>query len=121
MQTLHSYVNAKLTRYATANVTTTKQNSIAYGIVTITVLCYLIHWSGLSGPIYSNVYWISNNALGYTLLIKLISSVQIGKVHLILLLYTLMIMYDCFFVFKTDVMVAVATRIENPMKFIIPD
>ena len=32
-----------------------------------------------------------------------------------------MIVYDCFFVFKTDVMVTVATRIENPMKFIIPD
>ena len=32
-----------------------------------------------------------------------------------------MIVYDCIFVFKTDVMVTVATKIENPMKFIIPD
>lgn len=40
---------------------------------------------------------------------------------MILLLYAFMIVYDCFFVFKTDVMVTVATRIENPMKFIVPD
>ena len=32
-----------------------------------------------------------------------------------------MVIYDCFFVFKTDVMVTVATRIDNPMKFIVPD
>ena len=31
-----------------------------------------------------------------------------------------MILYDCFFVFGSDVMVTVATKIENPMKFIFP-
>lgn len=31
-----------------------------------------------------------------------------------------MIVYDCVFVFATDVMVKVATSIDNPMKFIFP-
>ena len=31
-----------------------------------------------------------------------------------------MIVYDCVFVFASDVMVKVATSIENPMKFIFP-
>mmetsp|Transcript_23486 Transcript_23486/g.31474 ORF Transcript_23486/g.31474 Transcript_23486/m.31474 type:complete len:88 (+) Transcript_23486:647-910(+) len=31
-----------------------------------------------------------------------------------------MIIYDCVFVFASDVMVTVATQIENPMKFIFP-
>ena len=76
-----------------------------------------------SGPIafwQEQLYWISNDAIGYTLLIKLVSSVQIGKFHLVMLLYTAMIFYDCFFVFASDIMVTVATQIENPMKFLIP-
>ena len=31
-----------------------------------------------------------------------------------------MIAYDCLFVFASDVMVKVATSIDNPMKFIFP-
>ena len=31
-----------------------------------------------------------------------------------------MIAYDCIFVFTFDVMVTVATKIDNPMKFIFP-
>ena len=31
-----------------------------------------------------------------------------------------MLIYDCFFVFATDVMITVATKVSNPMKFIIP-
>ena len=31
-----------------------------------------------------------------------------------------MIVYDCVFVFASDVMVTVATKIDNPMKFIFP-
>ncbi len=54
------------------------------------------------------------------MLIKLVSSVQIGKVPLVLLLYAAMIAYDCIFVFASDVMVKVASSIENPMKFIFP-
>lgn len=37
-----------------------------------------------------------------------------------MLLYVAMIVYDCVFVFASDVMVKVATSIENPMKFIFP-
>lgn len=61
-----------------------------------------------------------NDAIGYTLMIKLVSSVQIGKFPLVALLFAAMILYDCFFVFASDVMVTVATKIENPMKFIFP-
>ena len=54
------------------------------------------------------------------MLIKLISSIQISKFYLIALLYALMLVYDCFFVFGSDVMVTVATTVENPMKFVFP-
>lgn len=54
------------------------------------------------------------------MLIKLVSSVQIGKFHLVVFLYAVMIVYDCVFVFASDVMVTVATKIDNPMKFIFP-
>lgn len=36
------------------------------------------------------------------------------------LLYAAMIFYDCFFVFASDIMVTVATKVENPMKFVFP-
>lgn len=75
------------------------------------------------GPTFfwqKQLYWVSNDVIGYTLLIKLVSSVQIGRVPLVLLLYAAMIAYDCIFVFASDVMVKVATSIENPMKFIFP-
>lgn len=39
---------------------------------------------------------------------------------MVVLLYVAMIVYDCVFVFASDVMVKVATSIENPMKFIFP-
>lgn len=40
---------------------------------------------------------------------------------MILLLYMFMIVYDCFFVFSSNIMVTVATQIDNPMKFIMPN
>ena len=75
MQTLYSYINAKLSKYATEEISQRSQSMIAGSIVTLTVLCYLIHFIISSGVIYSNMYWISNNAIGYTLLIKLISCI----------------------------------------------
>ena len=39
---------------------------------------------------------------------------------MVALLYAAMILYDCIFVFASDVMVTVATQIDNPMKFIFP-
>ena len=114
-------MKAKLALYATNEISPSAQRVIAGIIVTFTVLSYLMHYMVSTGVVQSNLYWLSNNAIGYTLLIKLISSIQIGKVHLVLLLYAFMVLYDCFFVFGSEVMVTVATRIDNPMKFIIPD
>ena len=100
------------------------------GLITAaTALCYIIYLVNInvegessesSGFWQKQLYWISNDAIGYTLLIKLISTIQIGKFHLVCILYATMVIYDCFFVFASDVMVTVATRVDNPMKFIFP-
>ena len=98
-------------------------------ITAVVALCYGLHLlsddatkAGSQGHAFwqKQLYWICNDAIGYTLLIKLVSSVQIGKFPLVALLFAAMIFYDCFFVFASDVMVTVATKIENPMKFIFP-
>ena len=119
MQTLYSYVKAKLSVYATQEISTKYQKVLSGLIVLMTVFFYVLHFIP-DVPKNNALYWISGNSIGYTLLIKLISSVQIGKVHFILLLFVIMIAYDCFFVFKTDIMITVASGFENPMKFIVP-
>ena len=130
-QTLYSYLKAKSGSIGDSQVTV----KVLAGVLTlITALCYILHLlvdsqdshqgppgtGGSSSFWQKQLYWISNDAIGYTLLIKLVSSVQIGKLHLVLGLYALMITYDCIFVFASDVMVTVATQVENPMKFIFP-
>lgn len=130
-QTLYSYLKAKSSGSNLGG----GQNQIAVkvfaGVLTaITALSYVLHLivdkdGDIAKQMASSfwqkqLYWISNDAIGYTLLIKLVSTVQIGKFHLVLALYALMITYDCIFVLASDVMVTVATKVENPMKFIFP-
>ena len=95
MQTLYSYVKAKLSVYATQEISQKYQKILSIIIVAMTVFSYLLNFIP-GAPKIDALYWISGNSIGYTLLIKLISSVQIGKVHYILLLYVMMVVYDCF-------------------------
>ena len=83
-------------------------------ITAVIALCYVLHLVNADVKASSffwqrQLYWVSNDTIGYTLLIKLVSSVQIGKFSLVVLLYVSMIIYDCVFVFASDVMVTVAT------------
>ena len=130
-QTLYSYLKAKSATYRAES---NRQVAVRLfsGVVTAaTALCYVVYLvnDGKESKSDSNnhlfwwqrhLYWVSNDAIGYTLLIKLVATIQVGKFRLIALLFAAMICYDCFFVFGSDVMVTVATKVENPMKFVFP-
>ena len=74
MQTLYSYVKAKLAVYATQEISLRYQKILAVIIAAMTVLSYALHFVP-GAPKLDVLHWISGNSLGYTLLIKLISSV----------------------------------------------
>ena len=115
-QTLYSYLKAKSGSSFDENQVTIK---VFAGVLTlVTALCFVLHFlvdkdvsaQQMTASFWQKqLYWISNDAIGYTLLIKLVSSVQIGKFHLVVGLYALMIIYDCIFVFASDIMITVAT------------
>ena len=128
-QTLYSYLKAKSVIYRNDTGSMVAVKLFASVITAATAICYIIYLVNInvegdrsesSAFWQKQLYWISNDAIGYTLLIKLVSTIQIGKFHLVCILYAAMIIYDCFFVFASDVMITVATRVENPMKFIFP-
>lgn len=126
-QTLYNYLKVKSTPYRSDHNSKVAIRLFAGVLTAATALCYIMHLvnDGGEGSVKQSfwqrqLYWVSNDAIGYTLLIKLASTIQVGKFHLVTLLYAVMILYDCFFVFASDIMVTVATKVENPMKFVFP-
>lgn len=114
-------MKAKLAHYSSRKRVANEENNtelmvkgFAALITAVIALCYVLHLVNADVKASSffwqrQLYWVSNDTIGYTLLIKLVSSVQIGKFSLVVLLYVSMIIYDCVFVFASDVMVTVAT------------
>ncbi|CAN6674495.1 hypothetical protein TRVA0_055S00166 [Trichomonascus vanleenenianus] len=64
--------------------------------------------------------WIFNNIIGASLAITGISTIRLGSLKVGLLMLALLFCYDIYFVFGTDVMVTVATKVEGPIKLEVP-
>lgn len=82
----------------------------AFGFIYCILYLYLI------GP----KNWVLNNFLGYSIVVWGISKTKVPNFRIAVLLLTLFFIYDVYFVFGTDVMVSVATKLEVPAKLIMP-
>lgn len=65
--------------------------------------------------------WILNNILGFSIVVMGISRTKIPSFKIATLFLTLFFFYDIYFVFGTDVMLSVATKVEIPAKLVVPN
>merc|ERR1712137_309635 len=63
-------------------------------------------------------HWMANNVLGFAFCIQGIALISPGRYHIGCILLGLLLIYDIFWVFGTDVMVTVATSFEGPIKLL---
>lgn len=71
---------------------------------------------------YHNAHdnWILNNIVGISVVASHLMKLRIPSVKVGTLLLTLFFFYDIYFVFGTDIMLTVATKIKTPSKLLIP-
>ena len=69
----------------------------------------------------NNKNWILNNIFGLMVVSMGISNTSIPNFQICSIFLILFFLYDIYFVFFTEIMVKVATEIEIPAKFIIPN
>jgi minor histocompatibility antigen H13 len=65
-------------------------------------------------------FWVCNNIIGVTLSVSAIALLKIKDFKTGLLVLWGLFIYDCFWVFKTDVMVSVAKGLNSPIKLMFP-
>jgi len=65
-------------------------------------------------------HWMANNVLGFAFCIQGIALISPGRYHIGCILLGLLLIYDIFWVFGTDVMITVATSFEGPIKLLFP-
>lgn len=66
-------------------------------------------------------HWVLNNIIGAIFTLVGIACVKVPKFSVALVLHWLLFLYDIFFVFGTEVMVSVATRMDVPIKLKFPN
>lgn len=64
--------------------------------------------------------WIIGNIIGASLAITGIRTMRLGSFTVGLIVFIGMFLYDIYFVFGTDVMMTVATKVEAPVKLLVP-
>ena len=81
------------------------------------------------GILFSIAYWlptsmaqkfIVSNVIAWSIAMVSLGTIGLGSFQTAAILLAGLFCYDCFFVFGTDVMMTVATKIEAPVKFIFP-
>lgn len=65
--------------------------------------------------------WILSNVLGFSIVVMGISRTKIPTFRIATLFLTLFFLYDIYFVFGTDVMLSVATKVDIPAKLVVPN
>ncbi|VEU24336.1 DEKNAAC105560 [Brettanomyces naardenensis] len=83
-------------------------------------VCSVIFTLGLSVLDYSN-NWLLSNVAGSVFAIYGVAKCRITSFKVAVALLVLFFAYDIYFVFGTDVMVAVATNVDIPVKLMIPN
>jgi len=80
----------------------------------IGVLCAAIYWS----PAAMSQKYIISNILAWSLAVVSLGSISLGAFQTGVILLAGLFFYDIFWVFGTDVMMTVATKVEAPVKFL---
>ncbi|CAD2218478.1 minor histocompatibility antigen H13 [Angomonas deanei] len=65
-------------------------------------------------------HWIVNNILAFALGVTALESLPVSNFSTSYLLLAALFFYDIFWVFGSDVMLTVATRVDGPIKFVFP-
>jgi len=82
----------------------------------IGILCTALYWS----PIAMEQKFLLSNFIAWALAMTSLGSISLGSFQTAVILLSGLFFYDIFWVFGTDVMMTVATKIEAPIKFIYP-
>lgn len=85
----------------------------------VDVLCYIVS-AGLSVAYLFEKHWTIHNLFAMSFCIQAVALVSLGKFKVAFMLLTGLFFYDIFWVFGTEVMVAVATQFQGPIKIIFP-
>lgn len=80
----------------------------------IGLLCAIVYWS----PIAMTQKYIVSNILAWSLAVVSLGSISLGTFQTGAILLAGLFCYDIFWVFGTDVMMTVATKVEAPVKFL---
>jgi len=79
------------------------------------------NWIGVEySMIVGATYWLVSNLYAICITMHLLGALQVGKVIYIIALFALLVIYDVFFVFGTNVMVTVAKGVDSPLKLMVP-
>ncbi|KAL3802464.1 hypothetical protein ACHAW5_009723 [Stephanodiscus triporus] len=80
------------------------------------VLCTLIYWA----PAAMEQKFLISNAIAWALGMVSLGAISLGSFQTGAILLAGLFCYDVFWVFGTDVMMTVATKVEAPVKFLYP-
>lgn len=80
------------------------------------IVCSIVYWL----PTTMAQNFIVSNIIAWSIAMVSLGSISLGSFTTASILLGGLFLYDCYFVFGTDVMMTVATKIEAPVKFIYP-
>mmetsp|Transcript_6868 Transcript_6868/g.14561 ORF Transcript_6868/g.14561 Transcript_6868/m.14561 type:complete len:432 (+) Transcript_6868:3-1298(+) len=88
------------------------------GLITLGLglLCTAVYWS----PLVMEQKFIASNILAWSLGMASLGAISLGSFQTGAILLGGLFFYDAFWVFGSDVMMTVATKVEAPVKFIFP-
>ena len=88
------------------------------GLTTLFIgfFCAVAYWL----PTTMAQKFIVSNVIAWSIAMVSLGSISLGSYQTAAILLGGLFIYDCYFVFGTDVMMTVATKVEAPVKFIYP-
>lgn len=83
------------------------------------VVAYLLAAACSAGYLYTK-HWTFHNLFGISFSLQAVAIISLGRFNIAFILLAGLFLYDIFWVFGTNVMVAVATNFQGPIKIIFP-
>merc|ERR1719313_706787 len=83
------------------------------------VVAYLLAAMCSAGYLYTK-HWTFHNLFGISFSLQAVAIISLGRFNIAFILLAGLFLYDIFWVFGTNVMVAVATNFQGPIKIIFP-
>merc|ERR1719235_1831176 len=83
------------------------------------VLAYILAAMCSAGYLYTK-HWTFHNLFGISFSLQAVAIISLGRFNIAFVLLAGLFLYDIFWVFGTNVMVAVATNFQGPIKIIFP-